>query len=86
MFIIGVEIIGLSGSLLILVSMLYKSNTHKGNIAMRVWNLIGSIIFVVYGCLLPAYSTIILNVIMIILHIYHLVLLLREGDNNEKQC
>lgn len=84
MFNIRVELIGLSGSLLILVSMLYKSNTRRGNIAMRVWNLLGSIIFVVYGCLLPAYSTIILNVVMIILHIYHLIVLFKEGDNNGK--
>lgn len=86
MFNISTELIGLSGSLLILISMLYKSTTRKGNIAMRVWNMIGSIFFVIYGFLLPAYSTIILNVIMIILHIYHIVLLLKEGDNNVNKC
>lgn len=80
------ELFGLFGSVLIFISMLYKSNTRKGNITMRIWNLLGSIVFVIYGICLPAYSTIVLNVFMIILHIYHIVVLLKEGDNNANKC
>ena len=53
---------------------------------MRIWNLLGSIVFIVYGILLSAYSVIILNAIMIVLHAYHIVVLLQEGDNNASKC
>lgn len=86
LLIILIELFGLSGSVLIFISMLYKSNTRKGNITMRIWNLLGSVVFVIYGICLPAYSTIVLNVIMIILHIYHLIVLFKEGDNSVNKC
>ena len=73
-----VELIGIFATLLILVSMLFKTSTIKGSIKMRVLNLIGSVIFTIYGCLLPAISTAILNAFLIIINAYHLVLLLKE--------
>ena len=73
-----VELIGIFATLLILVSMLFKTSTIKGSIKMRVLNLIGSVIFTIYGCLLPAISTAILNAFLIIINTYHLVLLLKE--------
>lgn len=66
--------------------MLHKSSTYSGNLKMRIWNLLGSIVFIVYGILLSAYSVIILNAIMIVLHAYHIVVLLQEGDNNASKC
>ena len=53
---------------------------------MRAWNLLGSVVFIIYGILLSAYSIIVLNVIMIVLHTYHIVVLLQEGDNNASKC
>lgn len=56
-----VEIIGLIASALVVVSMVFKTTTYKGTMLMRILNLCGSIFFVVYGCILPAYSTAITN-------------------------
>ena len=74
-----IEIIGICSTLLILTSMLFKTTTIKGSMIMRVLNLIGSFAFVVYGALLPALSTAILNAGLVIVNGYHLTLLLKEN-------
>lgn len=76
-----IEAIGIVATLLILFSMLFKTTTLKGDIRMRILNLCGSIIFTVYGCLLPAFSTAILNSALIVINAYHLTLLLKEQKN-----
>lgn len=81
-----VELIGLFGSAALLVSMLFQSSTYKGNIKMRLWNIAGSVLLLVYGILIHSISNILLNVIMVIVHIYHIVVLVKEGDNNESKC
>ncbi len=83
-----VEIIGIIATVLILLSMSFKTTTLKGDIRMRILNLIGSVIFTVYGCLIPAISTAILNGILIIVNTYHLVTLLKEkkkSSSDEQQ-
>ena len=82
-----IESIGIVATLLILFSMLFKTTTLKGDIRMRILNLCGSIIFTVYGCLLPALSTAILNGALIVINTYHLVSLLKEQkiNQNDKQ-
>ena len=73
-----VEVIGIIATLLILFSMLFKTTSLKGDIRMRVLNLIGSLIFTIYGCLIPAISTAILSGALIIVNTYHLIMLLKE--------
>lgn len=82
---IVVEIIGITSTVLILLSMLFKTTTIKGDIRMRVLNLIGSVVFVVYGCLLPAISTIILNVALVVVNTYHLISLIKEYKSQNNQ-
>ena len=81
---IFVEVIGIVATVLILFSMLFKTTTLKGDIRMRILNLIGSLIFTVYGCLIPAISTAILNGLLIIVNIYHLCSLVKEYKNQSK--
>lgn len=57
-----VEIIGILGSILVLLAMTVKSSTTKGNITMRIINIVGSVIFVVYGFMISAYSTAFMNI------------------------
>ncbi|MBE5736312.1 MAG: uroporphyrinogen decarboxylase [Clostridiales bacterium] len=82
---IVVEIIGIAATVLILFSMLFKTTTLVGDIRMRVLNLVGSIVFVVYGCLLPAISTAILNGGLVIVNTYHLIMLIREYKSTPKE-
>ena len=80
-----VEILGIVATLLILVSMSCKTMTYKGSIAMRITNLVGSATFTVYGFLLPAYSTGVLNAVLIGVNTYHLIRLIREHKNKQNE-
>ena len=77
-----VELIGIVATLFVLVSMCFKTTSFEGSLCMRIINIIGSAVFVVYGILLPAYSTAILNFALIIVNAYHLIILIKE--NNKK--
>ena len=72
------EIVGISGSILIAISMVFKTTTDKGVMYLRIFNLLGSIVFVVYGLMLPAYSTIVLNCICVVLNIVGLVKIIQK--------
>ena len=79
-----IEVIGIISTLLILASMLFKTTTINGSIVMRALNLLGSLIFVVYGILLPALSTAILNGCLVLVNAYHLILLLKERKRTKE--
>ena len=72
------EIVGISGSILIAISMVFKTETDRGVMLLRIFNLLGSIVFVIYGFMLPAYSTIILNCICVVLNIVGLVRIIQK--------
>ena len=71
--IIKYEIIGLLGSLWIMLSMSFPSVDKKHNILMRVFNITGSICFVIYGLLIPAYSTALVNFIMVFINLFNIL-------------
>lgn len=73
-----IEIIGIVATLFIVFSMSCKTNTKKSTIILRVTNIIGSIIFVIYGILLPAYSTAILNGVLVFVNTYHLIKIIKD--------
>lgn len=62
------EIIGITGTLFVLLSFLMKDLTK-----VRIINIMGAILFVVYGILINALSTWLLNAILVIIHIIYLV-------------
>ena len=61
------EFIGICGTILILIGFL--SNSQK---KIRIFDMLGSFCFVTYGILIGAYSNIILNGILIVIHLYKL--------------
>ena len=80
-----IEVIGIISTLLILASMSFKTTTFKGSFWMRLLNIIGSIVFVIYGALLPAISTAVLNGVLVIVNSYHLIMLVKEEKKNKKE-
>lgn len=50
---------------------------------MRSLNILGSMVFVVYGALLPAISTAVLNGALIIVNTIHLIILIRDERKKE---
>ena len=79
------EIIGITATLFILVSMLFNTLSFKGSLFMRILNIIGSMIFVVYGILLPAISTAVLNAVLIFVNGFHLIKLIKDNKKNKRR-
>ena len=70
-----VAIIGLVASIIVLVSMCFDTSTRKGDILLRSWNLVGSILSVIYGIILgpDGFGMILLNGILVFVNIYYLI-------------
>lgn len=68
------EAIGIAGTILILIGFL--SNSEK---KIRIFDMLGSACFVTYGILLHAWSNILLNGILIVVHIIKLRRMKKEG-------
>lgn len=61
------ELIGIFGTLFVLLSFLMKDLKK-----VRIINIIGATLFVIYGILINALSTWLLNGVLIIIHIIYL--------------
>lgn len=70
-----VAIIGLVASIIVLVSMCFDTSTRKGDILLRSWNLVGSILSVIYGIILgpDGFGMILLNGILVFVNMYYLI-------------
>ncbi len=62
------EIIGIAATLFVLASFIVNDLTK-----VRIINIVGAALFVVYGILIGAFSTWLLNGLLIAIHIYYLV-------------
>lgn len=61
------ELVGIIGTIFILIAFMMNSEKR-----IRVFDMIGAVLFIVYGILLKAYSNIVLNGILVIIQIYKL--------------
>lgn len=61
------ELIGTLASVLVLISFLMK-----GEKKIRLINIVGALLFVIYGILINAFSVWFLNGALILIHIYYL--------------
>ena len=73
-----IECVGILAGVLILVGMCFKTNTYKSTLLLRALNIVGPAIFVVYGALLPAISTAVLNGSLVIVNTVYLILLVKN--------
>jgi len=78
-----IEILGLVATLFVLASF-----SLKGELKIRFVNSFGAMLFVVYGVLKGAWSIWILNIALLIIHIYYLTKPAKKGvrldiDENE---
>ena len=77
-----IEFIGILAGIFILISLIFRSTTYKTEILMRILNSAGAILFIVYGILLPAYSTAIINSCILVVNIYNIFALLKRINEN----
>ena len=73
-----IEAVGILAGVLILVGMCFKTSTFKSTFVLRILNIIGPAIFVVYGALLPAISTAVLNASLVVVNTVYLILLVKN--------
>ena len=76
------EWLGLIASVIVLISFLTSNQINT-----RIINMVGCVVFVVYGLLLPAYSTAFMNMAMIVVHIVFLArhFIKRRKQNSENK-
>ena len=77
-----IEFSGILAGIFILISLVFRSTTRKTEILMRVLNSIGAVLFIIYGILLPAYSTAIINACILVVNIYNVCALLKRTKEN----
>ena len=75
-----IEIIGIISSVILFAAMSFPSTSKRNNIIMRILDAVGSLGFVIYGLLIPAWSTAILNFAMIIINIYNIIKLKKSNE------
>ena len=78
------EIIGFSGSLFVLISMLFNTDSTKGAICLRCLNNVGSILFIWYAIRLNAPSMLVLNGIVFVVNTIYLVKLIRNKSKKAR--
>lgn len=76
-------VLGLVASLIVLVSMCFDTSTRKGDILLRSWNLVGSVLSVIYGVILgpDGFGMILLNGILLFVNLYYLIKIWKEKTN-----
>ena len=67
------EFIGILGTLFIVVAFMFT-----GEFRIRVFDAIGSVLFVIYGVTIQSFSTVLLNCVLIIVQAVHIYRLLKE--------
>ena len=63
-----VELLGIIASLFVISAFLFKNVK-----IIRILDGIGALLYVIYGVLIHSYANILLNIVLIIVQIYHLL-------------
>lgn len=69
------EWVGIIGSIMIIIAF-----THKEEKKIRIFDAVGSVLFVVYGLLVHAWSTAFLNGVLLLVHLRRFVQMKRTKD------
>lgn len=71
-----IELIGILGSVFVLISFLMKDI-----LVIRIINIVGSVIFIVYGIIIGAMATWFVNAALIVVHIIYIIKELKNKKN-----
>ena len=71
-----IELIGILGSVFVLISFLMKDI-----LVIRIVNIVGSVIFIVYGIIIGAMATWFVNAALIVVHIIYIIRELKNKKN-----
>ena len=68
------EVIGIIGTLVILLAFVMN-----GEVKIRLFDLLGAVLFIIYGITISSFSTILLNVALVIVQLFKLNKLRKES-------
>lgn len=71
------EFIGIVADVFIIVGFLFNDTTK-----IRSFNILGSLLFILYGCLIGSVSLVILNVTMVAIHLIKLIKDTQKEEQN----
>lgn len=74
------EALGIIGTVFILIAFL-----QKGELKIRMLDLVGAVLFVIYGITIASFSTILLNSALIIIQFIFILRLKEESTNGSKE-
>ena len=75
-----IEVLGIIATIILIISMSFNCKTKKSLISMRILNTIATLMFIVYSCVILAYSTILSNVAILIIDVFYLFKLFKNND------
>ena len=75
-----IEVIGVVASLMVLASFLMKDI-----LVIRLVNIVGAIVFIVYGVLIGAFATWFVNAALIVVHVIYIIKDLKEKKNTPEE-
>ena len=76
----NIEFIGIIGTILLLISMAWPTQSRKGTLLMRSINFISCVLFIVYGLLLSAWSTMLSNICICVIDVFWLLKAIKYKD------
>jgi hypothetical protein len=74
-----IEYLGISASVMVVISFLFKSPKW-----IRAVNIIGALLFIIYGYLISAWSVVICNFILLIIQTVYLLNIMQKEKENRK--
>lgn len=72
-----IEVLGMLATVILIISMAYNCKDKKSTIIMRIINGVAALMFVIYSICMSAYSTILSNLLILLIDIYYLIKLMR---------
>ena len=72
-----IEVIGIVATLFIVIAF-----SLNGELKIRIFDLVGAILFILYGSLICSFSTILLNGILVGIQIFKIIKLKKKETNN----
>ena len=72
-----IEVLGMLATVILIISMAYNCKDKKSAIIMRIINGVAALMFVIYSICMSAYSTILSNLLILLIDIYYLIKLMR---------
>ena len=76
----NIELLGIFATVLLVLSMAWCTRSRKGTIIMRIINFISCILFILYGLLLSAWSTMLSNICICIIDIVWVIKAIKYKD------